>query len=245
MLCTGFVISIVKIISYINDGNESNRMHQDVKQMVYNDNIVENNVLEDNTSQDNLLDDDVSEKYTKYEKAYNNLLEINEDAIGWISISNTEIDYPVVRADDNDYYLSHNVNKEKSVRGSIFMDWQNRKNDSHIILYGHNMKDGSMLGNMKRYEYEEYFDSRSIIEFNMYGELSRWEIFSVAFVDNKPLRVLFEDTTDYYEYISNMKEESIYDTGVDIIESDRVLTLSTCSSQFQDARLVLHAKLVE
>lgn len=244
MLCTGFVVSIVKIISYINDGNENKQLHQDIKQMVYNDNTIENNGLEDNTSQDN-LSDDVSQQYTQYEKVYNNLLEINEDAIGWISISNTEIDYPVLQADDNYYYLSHNVNKEKSVRGSIFIDWQNRKNDSHIILYGHNMKDGSMLGNMKRYEEQEYYDDHAIIEFNIYGQLSRWEIFSVTFVDNKPLRVLFKDTTDFYEYISKMKEDSIYDSEVDITQSDRVLTLSTCSNQFQDARLVLHAKLVE
>lgn len=245
MICTGFVVSIIKIISYINDGNENKQLHQDIKQMVYNDNIIENNVLEDNTSQDNLLDDEAQEQYTQYEKVYNNLLEINEDAIGWISISNTEIDYPVLQADDNDYYLSHNVNKEKSVRGSIFMDWQNRKNDSHIILYGHNMKDGSMLGNMKRYEEQEYYDGRAIIEFNMYGKLTRWEIFSVAFLDNKPLRVQFKDTIDFYEYINKMKEESIYNAGVDIIESDRVLTLSTCSNKFHNARLVLHTKLVE
>lgn len=245
VLCAVFGLSTIKILLYIKDGNKNSQLHEDIKQIVYNENTDEKDIYKDDAIMDNSSNDTEAIEYTQHKKIFNNLASINKDAVGWVSILNTDIDYPVLQGEDNDYYLSHNIKKEQSVRGSIFMDWQNRENDSHIILYGHNMKDGSMFGNMKLFEDEKYYDGRSIIEFNMYGESTRWEIFSVTFADNKPLRVLFEDDTDFLKYIENMKENSLYDTEVDVNKSDRILTLSTCSKQFHDARLVLHAKMIE
>ncbi|MCZ0704646.1 SrtB family sortase [Natronobacillus azotifigens] len=86
------------------------------------------------------------------------LVGINKDYVGWINIEDTTVDYPVVKTGDNEFYLSHNFYKQEDFAGAIFMDYRNSmdKLDKNLILYGHNMKDGSMFGSLKNYLEEDY-----------------------------------------------------------------------------------------
>ena len=92
--------------------------------------------------------------------------EINDDTIGWITIEGTSIDYPIVQASDNCYYLTHDCNCNESKYGSIFMDCHNAADfsDNHTILYGHNMENGSMFHDLNEYSSHVFFDEHTYIE---------------------------------------------------------------------------------
>ncbi len=179
---------------------------------------------------------------------FKRLLEINEDVVGWVRIKNTKVDYPVLHAADNDYYLYRNINKRKSSAGSIFMDFRNdiTKENRHTIIYGHNMRDGSMFADLLYYESRWNFENKNIIEFEtLYGS-TKWKIFSAYLTDTDfyYIETNFETDEVYLSFLETLKEKSLHASGVSLSADDRILTLSTCSYSFNDARFVVHAKLI-
>lgn len=191
---------------------------------------------------------DQEENKANVMEKYSGLLQINEDLAGWITIPGTAVDYPVVKTDNNDFYLDHNVYKEPAKAGAIFMDFRNTgtAEDLHTILYGHNMKDGSMFRDLMRYKKEDYFDRHPVIEFNtLYAEM-KWEIFSVyvTAADFHYIETCFPTVDEYGYFLDSIKKRSLFkrDTGVTV--EDRILTLSTCSYEFDDARFVVHARRI-
>lgn len=94
---------------------------------------------------------------------YDSLLAINSDCVGWIRVDGTDIDYPVVQAADNSFYLHRNFNQESAICGAIFMDYHNDIDlaREHLILYGHQMKDGSMFKQLKGYKDKDFYDKIS------------------------------------------------------------------------------------
>ena len=177
---------------------------------------------------------------------YASLLPINEDLVGWITIPGTAIAYPVVKTDNNDFYLAHNVHKEPARGGSIFMDFRNTgtAEDLHTILYGHNMKDGSMFRDLMRYKKKDYFDKHPVVEFNtLYAEM-KWEIFSVYVTsgDFYYLETYFPTVDDYGYFLESIQKRSLFKREQEVTVKDRILTLSTCSYESDDARFVVHAK---
>jgi sortase B len=108
------------------------------------------------------------------------LLEKNDEIVGWLRIDDTPVDYPVTQTDNNEYYLTHDVNKKENITGSIFMDYRNniKGYNRNTILYSHSMKNGTMFGAVLRYESRWNFENKPIIEFDtIYGD-EKWEIFS-------------------------------------------------------------------
>lgn len=238
VLVSIFLFSLVKILLYYQDGKATEELNENMKQIVNSETAY--TFVEDEHGNQK-----IQARLEQAEEIYVALREVNEDVIGWISIADTEVDYPVMQAKDNAYYLNRNIEKEYSARGSIFMDCQNVEDDSHIVLYGHNMLDGGMFGDMELYVDEEYFKEHPIIEFDMYGKQMRWEIFSTHFGDDSPYPVKFADDIDFLNYMDEMIDESIYDIEVDLTKDDIVLTLSTCASRSSDERFVVHAKLMK
>ncbi len=175
---------------------------------------------------------------------YQSLLTINPDAAGWLSIAGTNISYPVARANDNMFYLTHSFAQKQSAHGSIFMDYRNggQKEDSHILIYGHNMRDGSMFGNLTDYKNESYFRDHPTITLNLRGETAVWQIFSVSIANDDALPVDFSDQTEFEGFLTYLKADSLYETGVTVDTSDQILTLSTCSRDYENARFTVHAK---
>ncbi|KZL92737.1 class B sortase [Clostridium magnum] len=193
-----------------------------------------------------------SQEY-KREQFMEPLLKINQDAVGWINIGNTRINYPVVQGKDNEYYLNHNIKKEASEYGSIFMDYrnQNLKNffdtEKNIIIYGHHMKDGTMFGDLKLYKDEKFFNDNQIISFNILGQEYKWQIFSayVTSTDFNYIRTDFKNDVQFNEFIKSIREKSLYLNDTVPNSKDVILTLSTCSYEFEDARFVVHFKLIK
>ncbi|WP_318507009.1 class B sortase [Bacillus sp. T3] len=173
---------------------------------------------------------------------------INEDYLGWLSLPNTNIHYPIVKTDNNDFYLSHNFYLEKDKAGAIFMDSKNSstKLDQNTIIYGHDMKDGSMFGNLSKYLDETYTLNHSLIQTNFLDNTYDWEIFSVSIAnesDSEWMKVSFPEQTEFEDFLSKIKNNSSIFTNTKIEQAETILTLSTCSTDDTE-RLVIHAKLL-
>jgi sortase B len=180
---------------------------------------------------------------------YKPLLEITEDIVGWISIPNTVVNYPVVQADDNEYYLNRAYTGEKNKGGSIFMDFRNRGDgtDRNTILYGHHMRDGSMFKALTRYQDEEFLKENSVFSFNTLYDKYSWKVFSVYVTgtDFNYIQTRFHSPDEYQSFLDRIKAKSLFDIDVELTEEDKIITLSTCTYDYSDARLVIHAKLIE
>ncbi len=181
--------------------------------------------------------------------SFEELLGINSDVIAWIKIADTNIDYPVVKCEDNEYYLNHNIKKESSSSGSIFMDYRNKGNNQDLnkIIYGHNMKDGSMFKTLTNYKKKEFLIAHPIIQLNTLNESTQWEIFSIYITDTNfnYIKTDFYNKEKYSDFLKELKNKSLYDTGVNVNSDDIILTLSTCTYEFSNARFAIHAKLIK
>lgn len=196
-------------------------------------------------------DTELPEVLEEYKLLYNK----NKKLIGWLKIDDTNIDYPVMQTNNNEYYLDHNINQEKDRNGALFLDKNCNvvKRSTNLIIYGHHMKSGRMFGNLDDYESEKYYKKHPIIQFDTIYEKGTYEIMYVF-----RSKVYKEDEVvfKYYQFIecysekefeSNMQEMakiSLYDTGVKAEYGDKLLTLSTCDSTVEDGRFVVVAKKI-
>ena len=186
----------------------------------------------------------------QYEKVFSTLQEINKDTVGWLTVNNTRIDYPVVQAKDNDYYLRRDYYQNKNRHGWIFMDYRNNPDElnENTIIYGHNLANQTMFGTL-RYALNSYWYKKSanqIITFNTPNENMKFQIFSIYTIPttNDYLDITFPTTDAYQSYIDLVKGRSIYDFNIEVTTGDKILTLSTCANG-NDKRLVIHAKLIK
>ena len=187
---------------------------------------------------------------------YRTLYSKNKKLIGWLKIDDTNIDYPVMQTENNEYYLDHNFNQEYDKNGSLFLDCDCNvyPRSTNMIIYGHHMKSGSMFGNLQQYAKESYGKKHSVIEFDTIYEKATYQVMYVF-----RSQVYNEDDVvfKYYQFIeANSEEEfnfymkemasmSLYDTGVTANFGDSLLTLSTCDSSQTDGRFVVVAKRIK
>ena len=216
----------IKLIDY----NKSSNLYSDIKEIA------------SETTDEN--------EYIKQINTYNKLKEINDEYVFWISVENTNIDYPVVQTNDNDFYLKKDFNKNKSSAGTIFMDTLNNfMTDRNVVVYGHNMNNKTMFNNINKFKDKEFFEQNNkvIIKNTGNGKEYVYEVFSVYNSDNNfdYNTVLFNENYTFEQYIEDIKKKSIHKKNVDISAKDKIITLSTCSYEFRGAKTSIHAKLVE
>lgn len=186
---------------------------------------------------------------------YTALYEENGDLAGWLSIADTEIDYPVMQNEDDNYYLHHDFYGEESKYGCLYVREQaDLDAGTNFIIYGHNMKDGSMFGDLDLYLNESFYKEHSTISFDTLYEERTYEIISVflsqVYGEEDDVFKYYQfykaDTREEFEYFySNIKELSLYDTGVEAAFGDTFLTLSTCAYHVEDGRFVVVAKRIK
>ena len=187
-------------------------------------------------------------KFDYLRAKYNN----NEDVIGIVKIPGTTIYYPVMYYDkDNEFYLNRNPYKQPNSAGSIFMDFENNveRSDPNTILYGHQMSANSntMFHTLSYYTDANFFINHRYIIFSTIYENNVWEVFAYFIADTSfyYIQVFFNSERAFLDLAAEMKAKSIYDTGIDIKEGDRILTLSTCTNMEPDTRYVLAARLIK
>ena len=173
----------------------------------------------------------------------------NPDFIGWIYIPGTDVSYPMVQAADNNYYLRRTFEGEPNNAGCIFMDYLIEKglDAKNPIIYGHNRRDGSMFASLKRFQKKSFFEKyRYIYIFTTEGDRV-YEVFSVyvTMPDSDTYTYGFGSDESFLAYIDKVKSQSVYDTGVEVLAQDSILTLSTCTNRQADTRFVVQAKRIQ
>lgn len=169
----------------------------------------------------------------------------NQDIVGWIYSEDTPINYPVVQEKDNEYYIDRLINGEINSAGSIFMDYRNSQKieDKNTILYGHNMKNDTMFGTIQEYKKQEYYNKHKnmyyftpernfIIKlFAGYTISAKSEIYDLCTID---------ETTK-----EELMNKSDFKSDVEVTMNDKIITLSTCAYEYDDARYIVMGVLQE
>ena len=187
---------------------------------------------------------------------YASLYKENNHLAGWLSIKGMAIDYPVMQCQDDEYYLNHDFYRKKSKYGCLYVREKADVNTpgTNFIIYGHNMKDGEMFGDLDLYQDESFYREHSKISFDTLYEERIYDIIAVF-----PSQVYNsnDDVFKYYqfyqantkkefdEFYNNIKKFSLYDTEVNAKFGDTFLTLSTCAYHVEDGRFVIVAKKIK
>ena len=160
---------------------------------------------------------------------------INDDIIGWLIVENTNINYPVVQASNNEYYLNHNLYKKYSSAGWIFMDSKNKSDDQNLIIYGHRRNDGSMFGSLaKLIDNKKEGQIKLITENDTYY----YDIFSIYKIE-KEYNYRETNYIDFEDKKQEFKNRSINNYNVEINNKNQIITLSTCDKNNR-YRVVVH-----
>lgn len=175
------------------------------------------------------------------------LREVNPDVVGWILIPDTPVNYPLMQGQDNDYYLERTWDRQSNSIGSIFLEYLNSRDltDFNTIIYGHNMKNGSMFASLREYSSQEYWEAHPYVYIGCDSGVYRYEVFSSYLADvDSYTYALGLSRADYRQaFLGNAIQNSSIHTGVEPEHTDRVLTLSTCSGNGYSTRWVVHARL--
>ncbi len=185
-----------------------------------------------------------------YDIDFQTLKEMNPDAVAYLKVKNTNIDYIVVQGDDNEYYLNHNFEKKWNVAGWIFGDYRNRfdETDINMIIYGHNTKDGSMFDSLVNVLKEEWQENEENYDILLVTEMGSYlfEVFSTYSItpEDYYIRTDFSGDQDYKEFLKTIEDRSNFNYPTKVSTSERILTLSSCIGDGKK-RVVLHAKIKE
>lgn len=223
------IYSGIKIFKWYKDKTNNNKIAEQIKSTV---------IVEDKNEDEN------KEEYTV---DFNKLKEQNNETVAWIKVNNTSVEYPVVRATNNSFYLNHSFDKSENLAGWIFADYRNKFDgkDKNIVVYGHNMRDGSMFGSMKNILTSKWYNNKENynIIFNIEGENCIYEVFSVYKIEAEDyyIKTKFSDNKEFEEFINTIKKRSVKNFDINVSKDDSILTLSTCANN-NKYRVVLHAK---
>jgi len=206
----------------------------------------ENKKIADKVSE--AIIENVEDEEVEYKVDFEKLKEINNQIVAYLKVNGTKIEYAVVQAKDNSYYIRRDLNRKYNVGGSIFMDYKNKLDgtDKNIVIYGHNIKDSSMFGTLKNILDEEWYNNEEnyIIDLTTEKEEQKYQVFSVYKIENEDYYIDTEFKKNEFEKFANkLKDRSIKDFKIEVTEDDSILTLSTCANN-NKYRIVLHAKKI-
>ena len=241
--------SIWKLATIFIGYSSGDKEYKDLQQYV----LSEPETPDQASSSSDHTSDDTAEEATEAPSAkeeridFASLKEINEEAVGWIEIPGTEISYPVVHTTDNVYYLTHTFRRQENKSGAIFVEASNAGDfsDLHTIVYGHNMKNGSMFAGLKNYGKKNYYEAHPYIYLDQEDGTHCYQIFSCHEADITDISYTIGYAADdtYASFLDSLTASSLYDTGVSVGTDDSIITLSTCTNK-GEKRFVVHAKKV-
>lgn len=176
------------------------------------------------------------------------LQEINSEIIGWITIPDTEVSYPLLHTDNNSYYLKHTYDHTYSAFGSIFVDKDCSADltDTHTLIYGHNTKNGSMFGSLKKYKDVSYFNEHPYIKIVLSDKTLTYRIISCYTVetDEPVYQLTFSSDAEYLSWYRDIVSNSVISCNAPAANANaKAITLSTCTSRTETERFVVNAVL--
>ena len=176
------------------------------------------------------------------------LRQINSDVVAWIMIEGTNVNYPVVQGRDNSRYLTVMADGRKNAAGSIFMDYRCQADfsDRHTVIYGHYMGNGTMFHNVREYRRPGYFEEHPTGIILTPEKNFRFEVIAgyVAKPDSDAWELTFASDEDFSAWLAESMAASVFDSGIVPTAEDRIITLSTCTYEFNNARFVLICRVM-
>ena len=249
------LISAIYIIKFLLSKEEAKKESELLDTVEINNNEIEK---EDTEEKETKETEEITEKTNEVEnKETERMLKVKElqkenaDIVGWLEIENTNINYPVLQGEDNEYYMTHNYKKEKSKNGSIFLnkDYDWNIPSSNLLMYGHNLGNGTMFQELLKYQNKEFYNNHKVIRFTTAKEDAEYEIISVfkSRVYYKSEQNVFRyyyfinanTEEEYNNYVENAKKASIYEIEPTAKYGDQLITLSTCSYHVKDGRFAV------
>lgn len=212
--------------------------------LIYNFNIDSQDQKQFDDMAQTITVEESTDENVDSDSGINDLINKNSDCIGWLRISGTMIDYPIMQTkDDPQYYLRRDFNKQYSYLGTPFMDSRCDVNyDNNLIVYGHNMKDGKMFADLLKYKEKSYFKEHNIIHFITPNGVQKYSVIAVCKVKNDDEWYGYTCQTDkesFNNLISHIKDKSLYQTDNSAEYGDYFLTLSTCEYSQTNGRLIV------
>jgi sortase B len=229
------------LLDYCLDSLENRQTYQQVEDIAFpqdDDDVERGNTEGEDTEQAEDFD-------------FQALLAENADCIGWLSIPGTDISYPVVQGTDNEYYLHHDFYKNVASCGTLFLDYRNdlSRQQEHLIIYGHQMKDGSMFKQLNSYKEESFYQEHQSITLYLEEQKYQYEVAAIYVTSvaksGDYYNYLHKETRNKQkEYLQGMAAYQLYDTGVTVHETDELLSLSTCEYSSTNGRLIVLARRI-
>jgi len=187
--------------------------------------------------------------WPRYAVDFDVLKDISEDVCGWIRIEGTHIDYPVAQHTDNEFYIRHGIDGEAINTGSIFVDYRIRHpfEKENTVIYGHNQRNSAMFHDLVLYEDETYAKEHEyVIIYLPDGRELTYRVFAAyqTPADGKTYSMAFASKDSFYSYLLEMQSLSLVDFGVSLSAEDKIITLSTCTNDGDNNRMVVQAKLI-
>ena len=194
----------------------------------------------------------LDDKKEEIQKSVRELKAENSDTVGFISIQGLNIDYPIVKGKDNDFYLKRNFYKKRDNKGSIFLDaYSNETQSLNWLIYGHNMRSRAMFGNLRDYKSKSFYKDHKSMIITMHDDVAIYDVVAVCHTEIYPAdddhfkyhyySNIFTES-DYNEYVKNIKKIALYDTGITPVYGEQLVTLSTCRDSTGPRRIVIVAR---
>lgn len=186
--------------------------------------------------------------------SFKNMIELNSDVVGWITIPNTPIDYPVTQTTDNNYYIRHNINKEYNYSGCPFVDYRNVIKPGELsrctLIYAHHRRNGTMFAKLTKYNDIEFYKENPVIRFDTVYDRNEWVVFANLRTSTSSkygktyqyIRPNIEDDDEFIKFVGELRERSLIDTPVEVTAEDDILLLSTCSYERTGWRMIIAAR---
>lgn len=176
---------------------------------------------------------------------FNTLKSINEDTVAWIRFDKpSEINYPVVQGSDNSEYLRRTFEANDNKLGTLFVDAENKGDfsDRNTFIYGHNMKNGTMFAQLKKYQEKSFWEQYPY--FYIYtpdGKVGTYQIFSVGVVGDisENYQKVYASDEEYLNYLNLALQSSMYDTGIQLTTESKIVSLSTCTNVKEEERILV------
>ncbi len=262
MFLGSFIAIILYVLSYV-QASEQNQQMSDV----FHGNTSLSYVTVDNPSRTNVETLDISRSLAgevididysngvyneEFEKTRSKILDLkrqNPDVWGWITVANTNIDYPIMFSGDNDYYLMRSPNRKTNSQGSIFADGRTKpklQDNKALVIYGHNMyTTNTMFAALINFTREDVFNNRRVVITTLDG-IYTFEVFSVYSSSStyNYIRTQFYNSHDFLNFVRTCDSMSLFHKDISFTEDDMLLTLSTCTTQRDGRRWAIHAKLI-
>lgn len=207
-------------------------------------------VIIDGREYDDFAELDVSERKIDFASMQ---ADVNEDIYAWVYVPGTKVDYPILqRSGNNDFYLDHDLNGKKASCGSIYTENYNKKdfNDNHTVVYGHNMKNGSMFKSLRNYDDKDFFEENKYIYIYTEADTRVYEIFGAYEYTDEHLLLNYktDNAGGFQKYLDMVKKQpdasGHFNRELTVNSSDKIITLSTCISGKDGSRYLVQGKLI-